>query len=151
MNIAIGGDHRGFHLKQQLVTYNHAAGYDIHWIDVGSYSAERCDYPPYAVAVVDELLSGRAERGVMLCGSGVGMSIVANRFVGIYAALVWNEEVARQSHEDDKSNILVLPADYVSIEKARTMIAVWLGATFKGGRFEERIAQIDALPALAKK
>lgn len=151
MNISIGADHRGFHYKQQLMEYNHAAGYDLHWIDVGCYSAERTDYPPFAVAVVEELLGGRAERGVMLCGSGIGMSIVANRFANIYAALVWNEEVARQSHEDDKSNILVLPADYLSIEQVRAIIAVWLGASFKGGRYQERIAQIDALPALAKK
>lgn len=150
MNIAIGTDHRGFTIKQQLLKYNYAAGHNIHWVDVGCHDSERCDYPQYAVSVVEEVVGGRADRGVLLCGSGVGMSIVANRFAGIYAALVWHEEVARQSHEHDKSNILVLPADYISIEQARTMIAVWLAAAFKGGRHEDRIAQIDALPALAK-
>jgi ribose 5-phosphate isomerase B len=139
MRIAIGTDHRGFmqkeHITQVLATIN--------WLDVGCFSTVRCDYPPFAQAVVHALLTKTVDLGVLLCGSGIGMSIAANRFSGIYAGLAWNAEVARMAREDDNVNILVLPSDVIDNEKAVISITAWLQATFKGGRYQERLEMID--------
>jgi ribose 5-phosphate isomerase B len=90
-------------------------------------------------------LAGKAEYGVLLCGTGVGMAIAANRFKGIFAAVAWNEAVARASKEDDNANVLVLPADDLSEEQTLRIVSAWLGAHFKEGRYRERVAQIDRL------
>jgi ribose 5-phosphate isomerase B len=140
MRIAIGTDHRGFmhkeYIKRALPTVN--------WLDVGCFSTDRCDYPPFAQEVVHALRTKTADLGVLLCGSGIGMSIAANRFSGIYAGLVWNTEVARMAREDDNVNILVLPSDLLGKEEAVTCITAWLEATFKGGRYQERLEMMDA-------
>jgi len=153
MYIAIGSDHRGFALKKNIMHHfaDSESENSISWIDVGCFDADSCDYPSYAVLVAQALQSGRAARGILICGSGVGMSIVANRFAGIYAALAWNEEVAQQSHANDKSNILVLPSNFVTSDQAVAMINIWLNTVFLGGHYQDRIAMIDALPALCKK
>jgi len=143
--IAIGADHRGFALKEFI---KQTLDTDIIWTDVGCTSDERCDYPEFAVAVAQRVQKHEDDRGILLCGSGVGMSIVANRFDGIYAALAWDEIIARLSHEDDNSNILVLPADFVSQERVVDMIRTWLQSSFSGGRYAERIKQIDQLGGL---
>jgi len=101
MKIAIGADHNGFaakkYIQQQLP--------DIDWLDVGTFNEERTDYPIFAKKVSKAILNGEAQEGVLLCGTGVGMAIAANRFPGIYAGLAWNEEIARLSKEDDNVNI----------------------------------------------
>jgi ribose 5-phosphate isomerase B len=89
------------------------------------------------------LLSGHAQQGILLCGTGVGMAITANRFPGVYAGLVWNEEIARLAKEDDKVNILVLPADFVSLDQLVAMVKAWQTAQFNEGRYAKRIAMID--------
>lgn len=145
MRIAIGADHRGFThktivQKDHPLTKKHA----LEWHDVGCFSSERCDYPEYACAVAREIQNGRADRGILLCATGNGMAIAANRFKGIYAALVWNVEVARLAREDDKANVLVIPAEYVSEQMFMSMVDAWLSATFLGERHQRRIDQIDA-------
>lgn len=145
MNIAIGTDHRGFTLKNEikhLLTIM-TNGESITWIDVGCFSIEDYDYPLAAKEVVDSMRSGKADFGLLLCGTGVGMSIAANRFKGIYASLVWTQELALLAREHDNANILVLPADYVTIDQAISMINAWLSATFAGGRHQRRINEID--------
>jgi len=107
MNIAIGADHRGYALKSAIMR----SMSDVTWVDVGCQSKERCDYPLFAQAVAKQVQDKTVDAGILLCGSGIGMSIAANRFKNIYAALVWNVEVARLSKEHDNANVLILPAD----------------------------------------
>jgi len=143
--IAIGNDHHGFAQKEIIKERVRLPDQDIEWLDVGSFGSERVDYPSYGIAVAHALLEGKAQCGILLCGTGVGMSIVANRFREIYAALAWSEELARKSKEDDKANILVIPSDYVQNEMVIKMIKAWLLASFKGGRYQGRIEMIDEL------
>lgn len=146
MKIAIGADHRGFHLKLLLQErmYKHR-GQVVEWRDAGCFSAERTDYPSFAIKVAESVRAGDADVGILLCGNGVGMSIAANRYPGIYAALVWNEQVARSSKEEDNANVLVLPADYVSIDEVQGMVTAWLDAPFKEGRYRQRITMVDEI------
>lgn len=141
--IAIGTDHHGFIHKQQLISCATIGTHRIEWLDQGVYTNERVDYPPFAQAVSRALQDNIADAGILLCGTGVGMAIAANRFKGIYAALVWNEHVARLSRQHDNANILVLPADYLSPERTISVVHAWLAVEFLGGRYAERIALID--------
>jgi ribose 5-phosphate isomerase B len=145
LTLVIGTDHRGFAHKEYLKKMLVISGISVQWIDVGAGDEKRSDYPVFARAAVQEMLSGRAQLGVLLCGSGVGMAIAANRYKKIYAALAWNEIVAQQSREDDNANILVLPADFVTPDQAVAMVQVWLQACFNGGRYQERVAMLDTL------
>lgn len=139
MKISIGADHRGFELKQAIIAHfgQHA------WNDVGTHSSERTDYPAYAKEVCQEILRGDASCGILICGSGVGISIAANRFAGIYAALCWSVEIAERAKQHDGANVLVLPADFITHELAFAMIDAWFDATFKEGRYKERLLMID--------
>ena len=139
MKIAIGTDHRGFDLKNFIIN----AFQKIEWEDVGCFSTERCDYPIYAKKVSELILENKVKYGILLCGTGIGMAIAANRFKKIYAALVWNSTIARLSKEDDNSNILVLPADFISNEDSLEIIEAWLKASFKGGHYLERIKMLE--------
>jgi len=139
MKIAIGSDHRGFATKNIIIEQIDA--YD--WIDVGCFNDTRCDYPEFAKLVVGAISSKEADLGVLICGSGIGMAIAANRFAGMYAGLCWNPEIAKSAREDDNVNILVLPADFVSSEQVIEIIHAWLQATFKGGRYQKRLDMID--------
>lgn len=145
LTIAIGADHRGFAHKEYLKKMVAPVGMTITWLDVGAFNADRSDYPLFARAACRELLAGRAHRAILICGSGVGMAIAANRFKGIYAALAWNEEVARVSREDDNTNVLALPSDFVTAEAAVAIVQSWLKAEFRGGRYQERVALLDTL------
>lgn len=145
MNVVIGADHNGFTGKAYLKQYVVGIDDPIAWIDVGAFDDERSDYPIFAELAVKALLQGEAERGVLLCGSGIGMAIVANRFPGIYAGVAWNDDVARLSHEDDKTNMLVIPSDFVSHELSASMVNAWLSAVFKGDRHQKRIDMIDEI------
>jgi RpiB/LacA/LacB family sugar-phosphate isomerase len=146
MKLIIGSDHRGFHMKlliqEQIKKIN---GNEIEWLDAGCFSAERCDYPEFAVKVCEDVLNGSADRGILICGSGIGMAITANRYPGIYAALVWNESVARLSKEHEDANVLVLPSDFIATEDAVSMIKAWLSAQFLGGRYKSRLEMVDTL------
>lgn len=143
MHIAIGADHRGFEHKEYIK--QHASLYQMHiqWHNVGAFNDERSDYPEFVKSVCDLVLQGKVERGILLCGSGVGMSIAANRFAGIYAGLVWSTEVARMSRADDNTNVLVLPADFVTAELSVEIIKGWLETEFKNGRYKQRLEMID--------
>lgn len=145
MKIAIGADHRGAKQKELIKEHiTHVAEKVIQWFDVGCFiDQKRCEYPIYAQLVAQLVQTGNADRGVLLCGSGVGMAIAANRFKYIYAALVWNETIARLSREHDKSNVLVFGSDFVADSQVLSIIHTWLSAQFLGGNHEERIAIID--------
>lgn len=139
MKISIGADHRGFQLKNLIVEQFP----EQEWLDVGAYSDQRTDYPMYARRVCGDIIEGAADCGVLICGSGIGMSIAANRFRGIYAALCWNTEIARLAKEDDGTNVLIIPATFVTSELAFAMIDVWLKSEFKAGRYQQRLEMID--------
>jgi ribose 5-phosphate isomerase B len=144
MKIAIGTDHRGFDykelIKQQVMHQQEV----VSWIDVGTFSSEPVDYPLFAKLVCELIKAGTVSQGILLCASGVGMAVAANRFAGIYAAVAWNEEVARASRTDDDSNILVIPADFVDQDKLIALVEAWLATPFKGGKYQRRISTIDS-------
>ncbi|MGE0010284.1 MAG: RpiB/LacA/LacB family sugar-phosphate isomerase [Candidatus Babeliales bacterium] len=145
ITIAIATDHRGFSLKESLKEVGGLGGYSVSWIDVGAFSEERSDYPEFAIKAVEAMKFGDADCAVLICGTGVGMAIAANRYHGIYAALAWDLTTARLAKEDDHANVLVLPSDYISHELAQDMVTAWLLAEFKKGRYAERIKMIDAI------
>jgi ribose 5-phosphate isomerase B len=137
--IAIGADHRGFLYKE----YIKSAMPFIKWIDVGTYCDARCDYPVFAKAATDLMLNGTAKQAVLLCATGVGMAIAANRHKKIYAAVAWSAALAQACKEDDNVNVLVLPADFVEQSCLVLIVTSWLNASFKGERYAERLALID--------
>ena len=139
MHIAIASDHRGFALKAYLQAHmSHIA-----WQDCGTHSLERVDYPVFVEPSVSHLLREEVEACILICGSGAGMAMAANRHKGVYAAVAWNPSVARAVKEDDNCNILVLPADFVQSDEAIKIIIAWLEASFKGGRYQVRLSMID--------
>lgn len=134
MKIAIAGDHAGFELKQAIVAYLNKQNVDL--IDLGTDTGDvPSDYPDFAEIVANAILSGRAERGILVCGSGVGVSIAANKFKGIYAGLCHDTYSARQGVEHDQMNVICLGARIVGIELAREIVTAFLKAKFQG---EER-------------
>lgn len=139
--IAIGSDHAGFELKQELISY--LKGKNISVIDKGTFSEERADYPDYGHAVATAVTSGEVETGILMCGSGNGINMAANKHKGIRAALCWNSEIAALARQHNDANILVLPARYISKEEAYKCIDVFLTEKFEGGRHQQRIDKID--------
>jgi len=138
--IFIASDHAGFELKSFLVQQ---LKNKFSVVDLGAESTESVDYPVYAQSLTKSVLEDQNSVGVLMCGSGIGMSISANRFKGIRAALVWNEEVAKLSRQHNNSNVLVLPARFMSKEEALKIILSWLQTEFEGGRHEKRILKIE--------
>ena len=144
MRIAVGADHAGFDLKQILVADLRQRGHEV--TDVGTDSDDPVDYPDYAEAVSKVLLDGRAERGLLICGSGVGASVSANKIPGIRAAVCHDTYSARQGVEHDDMNVLVLGARVIGIELARELVDNFLGAKFSGEeRHRRRLEKIKAL------
>lgn len=139
--IPIAADHAGFELKARLVAELRRLGYEPH--DCGTRSAESTDYPEYAHQVASQVERGTARRGVLACGTGLGMSYAANRHRGVRAAVAWNDEVARLAREHNDANILVLPARFVTEDDAVTILRTWLETDFAGGRHARRVAAID--------
>jgi ribose 5-phosphate isomerase B len=144
MRIAIGADHAGFGLKQILADYLSQLGHDV--IDQGTGSEQPVDYPDFAEAVAKVLLDGEAERGVLICGSGVGASVSANKIPGIRAGLCHDSYSARQGVEHDDINMLVLGARVIGVELARDLVDHFLAARFNGEeRHRRRVEKIKVL------
>ena len=140
MTVALAADHAGFALKSHLVGW--LAGRDVATRDLGTDSADAVDYPDYAGALVAVLRSGAADRGVLICGSGVGMSIAANRHEGIRAALVNDADAARLARQHNDANVLVLPGRRISKAEAESCVEAFLAASFEGGRHRRRLEKI---------
>ncbi|MBW2544473.1 MAG: ribose 5-phosphate isomerase B [Deltaproteobacteria bacterium] len=136
MKIIIGSDHAGFDLKEAL-----KESFDG-MVDVGTYSEDSVDYPDFAARVARAVSSGEFERGILICGSGVGMSIVANKFSGIRAALCTDTDTARMSRMHNDANILVLAGRRTDVETAAAIVKVWLDTPFEGGRHKRRLDKI---------
>jgi ribose 5-phosphate isomerase B len=139
--IPIGSDHAGFQLKQRLVQELQALGYQP--LDLGTTSAESVDYPDYAHSVATRVENGEARRGVLLCGTGLGMAYAANRHAGVRAAVAWNPEVASLSRSHNDANVLVLPARFVSEGEGIEILRQWLDTPFEGGRHSRRVEKIE--------
>ena len=143
MKIAIGADHAGFELKNQLSDVLRQTGHDV--CDFGTNSAESTDYPDYALRVAKAVASGTVERGVLVCGSGVGMSIAANKVHGIRAALGVTLEEVRLTRAHNNANVLTLGARFTDAALAGELLRTFLETPFEGGRHERRVAKITQL------
>ncbi|MEI8320400.1 MAG: ribose 5-phosphate isomerase B [Alphaproteobacteria bacterium] len=142
--IVVGTDHAGFLLKQQLVQWLHQ--HDVEVIDVGTCSEDSVDYPEYTKKVVEAMRKGAVGTGLLICGSGIGMSIGANRFKGIRAALCWNKKSAYCARRHNDANILVLGARLLSFSKALTCLSTFITTSFQGEeRHLRRIKELDNL------
>lgn len=143
MRIAIGADHAGVALKDQLKQWLIERGDTVD--DVGTYTTESVDYPDYAAAVGHAVADGRADRGVLVCGSGIGMAMAANKIGGIRAAAVVDEASARLSREHNDANVLTLGARLTAVDEARELLRIFLVTEYQGGRHQQRIDKISAL------
>jgi ribose 5-phosphate isomerase B len=140
VRIALGADHRGFGLKEGLKNWLAARGHQVS--DLGPGSADRVDYPDYAFAVAEAVAGRRADRGILMCSTGIGMSIAANKVRGVRAALVDSVRLARLSREHNDANVLCLGADVVTAAQAGRIVRVWLRTGFAEGRHSRRLAKI---------
>jgi len=141
MLIAIAADHGGFHLKTSLLEFLKKLGQEV--MDLGTNSEEPVDYPDFARAVAQEILAKKAERGILICGSGVGACVAANKFPGIRAAICHDTFSAHQGVEDDDLNVLCLGARVVGPELAKEIVRVWISASFSGAeRHRRRLTKV---------
>lgn len=140
MKIIIASDHAGYKLKEELLGYLECKNYEV--IDGGTSSAESVDYPDIGFPAAEKVASGSVDFGITICGSGIGMSIVANKVRGVRAALCTSEAIARLSRQHNDANILVLPGRFMSFEKAKKIVDTWLTTKFDSGRHQRRINKI---------
>jgi ribose 5-phosphate isomerase B len=146
MRLVLGSDHAGYELKQELVKFLQSLGHEV--LDVGTCSTAPVDYPDYAQAVSDAVLDGRAERGVLICGSGVGACVAANKIPGIRAAICHDSYSAHQGVEHDDMNVLVLGSRIIAGELAKDLVRPYLAAKFSGEeRHVRRLGKVKAIEA----
>src|SRR5262247_1903731 len=141
MKIALASDHAGFHEKEQLKPLLDELG--IQYEDLGTVSTDSVDYPDYAREVGEEVAQGKVDQGLLVCGSGTGMAIAANKVPGVRAAVAWSPEIARLARAHNNANVLVLPARFVSEAEGLDILRAWLGTPFEGGRHERRVEKIE--------
>ena len=139
--IPIASDHAGFEMKEHIVRVLDGLGYDVQ--DLGTHSPAAADYADYAHPLAREVSEGEAKRGVLLCGTGLGMSYVANRYPHVRAAVAWSAEIAALARKHNDANVLVLPARFVSEEDGVAILKAWLDTPFEGGRHERRVEKIE--------
>jgi ribose 5-phosphate isomerase B len=143
MKVAIGSDHAGYEDKEKIKRQLERLG--VEYEDVGTISTDSVDYPIFAKKVAEKVAGGEAEQGILVCGSGNGMQIAANKIRGIRAALAWNEETARLAREHNDANVLSVPARMISPEEAEKVVKAFLDAKFEGGRHARRVEEISEL------
>jgi len=143
MQIGLACDHGGFELKEELKAFLRSI--DIEPIDMGTFTEDSVDYPDFGVLVAEKVSRGELERGILICGTGIGMSIVANKFPRVRAALVNDLYSSRFSREHNDSNILVISGRIVGRDLAKEIVKVWLDTPFAGGRHKRRLEKIEAL------
>ena len=141
--IAIGSDHGGYQLKEKIKRYLEEK--EIEYKDYGTNSEERTDYPIYAKKVAEAIQQKEADKGILICRSGFGMTVAANKFKGIRAASIHDQESAKFAKADDDINVVTLGGDYLTINEAICIIRNWLGTEFKGGRYEERLKMVEEI------
>jgi ribose 5-phosphate isomerase B len=140
MKIAVGSDHRGFEVKRRIVALLQQLGHEVD--DVGTNGKESVDYPDFAFQVATAVSDGRAERGILICGSGIGMCIAANKVKGVRAAPCHDSITAEMSRRHNNANVLCLSADLLGEELIDRMVRIWLETPFEGGRHARRVDKI---------
>jgi ribose 5-phosphate isomerase B len=145
VRIALGSDHAGFERKEVLKKFLGKAGYPV--LDLGCHSEERCDYPDYARRVSEAVVKGRADKGVLTCGTGIGMAIAANKVRGIRAAVAWSPLTGRMASQHNWANVLCLPGRILTDLQAQRILKAWLETEPEGGRHKRRIDKISKLDA----
>jgi len=140
--IPIASDHAGFEMKEKLVAVLRKRGFEVD--DLGAQSDASSDYSDYAHPLAEQIAAGKAKRGVLLCGSGIGMEIAANRHKGVRAATIWNPEIAELARKHNDLNVLVLPARFIGEADAEQILETWLATEFEGGRHQRRVEKIES-------
>ena len=143
MRIALGADHAGFALKEQLRRHLAAGGHEV--LDFGTDSGESCDYPDFAQPVAREVAQGRVDRGILVCSTGIGMAIAANKVAGVRAAPAQSEDEVRLTREHNDANVLTLGARYLDEGRAAGLVDLFLNTGFLGGRHARRVAKLAQL------
>lgn len=141
MTISIASDHAGFKFKELIKTYLKEKGFNV--IDHGTFSLESVDYPDFIKLAADDVSKKKSDLGIGVCGSGIGVSIVANKFKGVRAALVVDEAMAELSRKHNNANFLALGERFLNKEKLYKILDVWLTSKFEGGRHERRVSKIE--------
>lgn len=139
--ILLASDHAGFELKEKLEAQLRASGYVVE--DLGPSDDHAVDYADYAHPLAERISEGKAERGILMCGTGLGMSYTANRYPHVRAAVAWTPEIAALAREHNDANVLVLPARFVGEEEGKAILKAWLDTPFAGGRHARRVAKIE--------
>ncbi|MBI5663973.1 MAG: ribose 5-phosphate isomerase B [Nitrospirae bacterium] len=143
MKVAIGCDHAGASMKNEIIPVLEELG--IEWQDFGTKTEESCDYPDFGERVAEEVSKGSVDRGILICGTGIGMSIVANKFPGVRAALCSEDYSAKMSRLHNDANVLVLPGRIIDVKTAGEIVKVWFKTDFEGGRHQRRLDKITAI------
>ena len=139
-NIIIGSDHRGFKMKEKIIKFLKTKGFNVK--DIGTQTQESCDYPKFAFKVAKSVSKSGLNRGILVCKTGIGHSIAANKIPGVRAALCYNVKAARLSRQHNNANVLVLGTDFVNITELKRILHIWLKTEFVGGRHQRRLKQI---------
>ena len=148
MKIALASDHAGFSEKEKLKTLLTELGID--YSDLGTVSEESVDYPDYAKKVAEEVAAGKVDQGLLVCGSGTGMAITANKVPGVRAAVAWSEEIARLARQHNNANVLAIGSRTTPDGDIPKIVRAWFETAFEGGRHEQRVNKISALEQEAK-
>jgi ribose 5-phosphate isomerase B len=143
VKVALGSDHAGYDLKEKVKGFLNGMGIEVH--DAGTVSTDSVDYPDFAQKVAVQVRDGEVDRGILMCGTGVGVCIAANKFRGIRAALASDPEIARLSRQHNDANILCLASRFTDAEKAQELVKIWLETDFEGGRHQRRLEKIQKL------
>lgn len=141
--IALGADHAGFEEKEKLKKTLDEIG--VEYEDVGTFSTDSVDYPDFAQKVGEAVVKGEAEQGIIVCGSGIGVAIAANKIHGVRAAQAWNEETAKLARQHNDANVLTIGARVIPEAEIPNIVKAWFAADFEGGRHEKRVEKITAL------
>lgn len=149
MRIAIASDHAGFDQKTELVPFLQGLGHEV--VDLGPETGDRVDYPDYAEKVARAVAAGEADRGVLICGTGIGMALAADKVAGIRAANITSPEFAELARRHNDANVITLSGRFVSLEENERILKVFLVAEFEGGRHAQRVAKIMALDLSGKR
>jgi len=143
MRVAVGSDHRGYQLKDKILTMLRSKGHDV--LDVGTSGTESVDYPDFACIVAEKVRDHEVDRGVLICGTGIGMAITANKFRGVRAAPCADEVSAELSRRHNDANVLCLSGDMLSVRAAERIVEMWIATEFEGGRHSRRIQKIEQI------
>lgn len=146
MRIALGSDHRGFELKNRIINFLKSSGYE--YVDFGCNSADAVDYPDFASDVARSIIKGQADYGILICASGIGMSITANKYNGIRAAICCNPELAVRARRHNDANVLCLGSDFVDEPTAIDITRNFLTTAFEGGRHQRRLDKISKIESV---